>query len=250
MRSYPYAAFLSYSSRYADWVEALHANLEATLARHGESRPVYLDRIDVAAGASWVTQLAAGVDQAAKLVLVVTPEALSSPRVGDEWQALVDSRRNWSHGHLVPVMLVWAPLPLFLGPIQYVDFRGHDDSGYADKLRELAGALLDLPPRRSRQLGLPSDLSLPKVPEPAMPEGRLRELVARLVHEISDDGRRRALGKALGRDVHGPRHYGGGAAAAATLVVEVGEDEIVAVLERLQMVETRAVKGSPGSRHS
>ena len=131
MRFYPHSAFLSYSSRYADWVEALHANLEATLARHGESRPVFLDRLDVAAGASWVTQLAAGVNQAAKLVLVVTPEALASPRVGDEWQALVDSRRDWSRGQPVPVVLVWAPLPLFLGPIQYVDFRGHDEAGYA-----------------------------------------------------------------------------------------------------------------------
>jgi len=41
-----------------------HGNLEATLERHGESRPIFLDRLDIAAGHSWITQLAAGVDQA------------------------------------------------------------------------------------------------------------------------------------------------------------------------------------------
>lgn len=228
-----YAAFLSYSLRYADWVETLHANLEATLARHGESRPIFLDRIDVAAGSSWVTQLAAGVDQAGKLVLVVTPEALASPRVGDEWQALVDSRRDWSRGQLVPVMLVWAPLPLFLGPIQYVDFRGHDEPGYIAALRQLAGALLELPPRRSRQLDLPADLTVPPAPVPMIPEARLRDLVARLAPVISDDGRRRDLASALGRAVAAPRDYGGVDSASSALVVETGERELVAALARL-----------------
>ncbi len=232
MPRYTHAAFLSYSSLYRDWVETFHAHLEATLRRHGEPRPIFLDRLDVATGRSWITQLAAGVDQAAKLILVVTPEALASPRVGDEWQALVDRRRDWSRGQLLPAMLVWAPLPLFLGPIQYVDFRGHDDRRYAEGLCQLAGALLDLPPRRSRTLELPAGLTPPPPPAPVLPEARRRQLVARLAPIVGDDGRRSALAAALGREVAEPRDYGGVESAASALVVEAGEAEVAAALER------------------
>ncbi len=75
------AAFLSYAHRYAAWVEALHHNLELCLKPAGEERPVFLDQVDLGAGRSWVTQLQAGLDQAERLVLVATPEALASPRV-------------------------------------------------------------------------------------------------------------------------------------------------------------------------
>ena len=63
MPRHTHAAFVSYSSAYRDWVETLHANLEAILERHGERRPVFFDRLDIAAGRSWVTQLAAGLDR-------------------------------------------------------------------------------------------------------------------------------------------------------------------------------------------
>ncbi len=233
MPRHPYAAFLSYSSRYGDWVETLHTHLEATLERHGEARPVFLDRLELAAGRSWVNQLAAGVDQAAKLVLVVTPEALASRWVGSEWQSLVASRRNWSSGQLVPVMLVWAPLPLFLQPIQYVRFKDHDDAAYEAGLRQLAGALLDVPPRRYRTLELPAGLTPPSPPEPTLPEDRLRALIARLAPWVGEDDDRRALAAALGRDVAAPGDYGGVDSAASALIVEVGEADIVAVLDRL-----------------
>ena len=110
---FPYTAFISYSSAYREWVAALQENLEDTLADLGRPGQIILDQIDLDPGRSWVAQLSAYVDQAAKLVLVVTPEAIESPRVGDEWQALVADRRAWNQGQLLPAMLVWAPLPLF-----------------------------------------------------------------------------------------------------------------------------------------
>ena len=42
-----YAAFISYSSRYSEWVSCLHRNLELALASHGESRKVFLDQSEV-----------------------------------------------------------------------------------------------------------------------------------------------------------------------------------------------------------
>ncbi|MCP4544834.1 MAG: toll/interleukin-1 receptor domain-containing protein [bacterium] len=104
-----YAAFLSYSHRYADWVEVLHANLEACLAHAGEPRQVFLDQVDLGTGHSWVSQLQAGLDQADKLVLVVTPEALASLRVEDEWGTFIAIDRDWKGRLGRPILPRRAP---------------------------------------------------------------------------------------------------------------------------------------------
>lgn len=75
------------------------------------------------------------------------------------------------------------------------------------------------------------DLTVPGAPEPAVAEARLRELVDRLAPEISDDGRRRALATALGHDIGAPRDYGGVDSAASALVVEVGHEKLVKILD-------------------
>ena len=41
---YAYAAFLSYSRRYSDWVGALREDLERVLAHHGDTRKVFRDQ--------------------------------------------------------------------------------------------------------------------------------------------------------------------------------------------------------------
>jgi len=135
-----YAAFLSYSHRYADWVETLHANLEACLAHAGETRKVFLDQVDLGTGHSWVGQLQAGLDQADHLVLVVTPEALASPRVEDEWGNFIAIDRDWK-GRLQVVMLVDTPLPPFLTAIQYADFRDPGESPSMAFCRWLSAAV-------------------------------------------------------------------------------------------------------------
>src|SRR5437016_3193682 len=94
-----YAAFLSYAHRYQPWVEALQQNLEAGLADRTPHQ-VFLDEVDLGSGRSWVGQLQAGLDRADRLILVVTPEALASPRVSDEWQSFLATRRDWQAGRL------------------------------------------------------------------------------------------------------------------------------------------------------
>ncbi len=42
-------------------------------------------------------------------------------------------------------MLIDTPLPPFLEPIQFVDFRVHDEAGYRVALRDLLAALLGRP---------------------------------------------------------------------------------------------------------
>ncbi|MCP4659860.1 MAG: toll/interleukin-1 receptor domain-containing protein, partial [bacterium] len=155
-----YAAFLSYSHRYADWVEVLHANLEACLVHAGEKRKVFLDQVDLGTGRSWVGQLQAGLDQADQLVLVVTPEALASPRVEDEWANFIAMHRDWK-GRLQVVMLVDTPLPPFLTAIQYADFREPGEKA-GEELAQ--GFLIGRLGRRDRRAlpELPPEVAIPR----------------------------------------------------------------------------------------
>ncbi len=56
-----------------------------------------------------MTQLQAGLAEAEQLILVVTPEAMASPRVKNEWESLVATDRDWE-GRLQVAMLVDSPL--------------------------------------------------------------------------------------------------------------------------------------------
>jgi hypothetical protein len=160
-----YAAFLSYAHRYGEWVEVLQNNLEACLAAAGRPGKVFLDQTDLASGRSWVGQLQAGLGHSDHLVLIVTPEALASPRVADEWQGFIARNPKWqAEGHLHLVMLVTTPLPLFLGQIQYLDFQKPGKEPYLLALGKLAAGLLGRGPRDfpvlPRDLVFPSPLDL------------------------------------------------------------------------------------------
>jgi hypothetical protein len=96
-----HAAFISYPSRYQVWVQVLHGNLELCLGRAGQLGKVYLDKLELVAGYSWLNGLQTGIDQADKLILVVTPEALASPWVESEWQAFVSHHPDHASGRLV-----------------------------------------------------------------------------------------------------------------------------------------------------
>ena len=132
-----YAAFVSYAHRHAGWVKALQADLERGLAAAG--RPgdkVFLDQVDLGSGRSWVGQLQAGLAQAGHFVLVSTPEALASPRVADEWQSFVASRKDWQAGRFR--FRDFAPRRLRLdgaGPPQHIRLDQALETLLGDRLR-------------------------------------------------------------------------------------------------------------------
>jgi hypothetical protein len=170
-----FAAFISYSSRYKEWVRCLQANLELALAAHGETRKVFLDQTDLGAGQSWVAGLQAGFDQADQLILVVTPEALASPRVADEVEPFVAENRDWV-GRLQLAVLVDAPLPPILSRIQKMDFEGHDATKYRGALSKLLGGVLGERGGR-RQPALPQGIEIPDPPAGQAPREARRRLV-------------------------------------------------------------------------
>lgn len=227
-----YAAFISYSSRYKAWVATLRDNLELCLPHHGEKRGVFLDQTDLGVGRSWVTGLQAGIDQADQLVLVVTPEAMASPRVKNEWEAFVARERNWE-GRLQVVMLVDTTLAPFLEPVQYVDFREHDEKTYRKALAELVAAILGKPDRRLLR-GLAADVRIPDLPEVPVPPTLRRELVGWLATRLGEKTLRPTVAAALGlhwRDFDGYPSID--CAAAAGIVLATGEDDPVTAALRI-----------------
>lgn len=239
-----HAAFISYAHRYKDWVRVLHANLERCL---GPGRTVFLDQVDLGSGRSWVGQLQAGLDQADRLVLVVTPEALASPRVADEWESFVALRRDWRQGKLHLAVLVDTPIPPFLEPIQQVDFRRPGEESYRRALRELVGGLLGQEDRRKLP-ELPAGIELPALSASGLSQKlrtRLVDWLTPILQERKANRRAVESGLRLGHDaLEGYPSWA--CAASAALVKATGDDDPVqATLRILAILEEELGQDEP-----
>lgn len=228
-----YRAFLSYAHRYKPWVEVLQQNLEACL-RHAGAEPheIFLDTVDLGSGRSWVTDLQAGVGQAEHLILVMTPEALASRRVRDEWNGFIAVRSDWADGHFHVVHLLDCPLPLFPGQLQWVEFEAHDEAKYRQGVQRLMAGLLG---RSARDLPiLPAGLSLPDPPVDMLPLKLRGRLVSWLEPWMSRRLLQGSLASATGaRSFDFAGHPSPACAASALVVAATGDDNRVAAALRI-----------------
>lgn len=122
--------FISYSR--AD--EGFARRLATDLDRLGAE--VWIDVDDIPPGVNWSTAIQQGLDTCDALVLVISPDALASKNVEDEWQYVRDEGKP-----IIP--LLWRPVPRLhfqLRRIQYVDFHRLP---YETALEHLRARLLD-----------------------------------------------------------------------------------------------------------
>ncbi|MEM7310651.1 MAG: SUMF1/EgtB/PvdO family nonheme iron enzyme [Planctomycetota bacterium] len=184
-----YRAFLSYSSRYAAWVDVLHRNLERALGKDS----VFLDQRSIGVGESWVSALQLGLDQADHVVLVATPESFASPWVNEEIQAMQsDLVRRQGERPILPLLVVDTPWPPFLRGKQHLDFRGARGEVYRERLGELLGAL--------GGHAVPDELDEPpSVADDELPADLRQELVALVAEPLDKKPYRRALATAIGQ---------------------------------------------------
>ena len=159
--------FLSHSSVDKPWV----IHLKDALQRYGVS--VWLDRDEIRPGDLFVKALEAGLEQSRAVALIVSPEAVASGWVEEEYARAVSLAHNKQRAlQLIPVLLRDATVPGFLQSRHLVDFR--DERMYAQKVWGLAWGItgqkppeiLDLtapaiPPAR---LGQPAAHSEPMAP--------------------------------------------------------------------------------------
>src|SRR5690349_581234 len=106
--------FLSYSRQDHQFVQRLHADLEAA------GIPTWLDQGDISPGDNWDEVVQHALESCPQLLLIASPASLKSQNVLDE----VSFAR--SQGHLV-VPLIASPceLPFHLRRLQWIDFTSN-----------------------------------------------------------------------------------------------------------------------------
>ncbi len=264
-RTRPETAFISFSSRHREWVRVLHRNLTRCLGPGS----VLLDEADLGPGRSWVSGLQEGLDRAARIVLVASPEAFVAPGVRHELDAFQARKPDWkAEGLLLTALLVETPLPPFLASAHHVDFRDHGEAAYRQGLAALSAALQgirdagDLPP-------LPDGLEVPEPPRGDLPA----ELYSRLVRILSPRFRPRFARTAIATRLDLPpgslEHHGsaplavsaaltlgrrrqGATDRAQRLVAAVLDEELAgddaALAEELRRLQRELARGQPSHR--
>jgi hypothetical protein len=125
--------FVSHSSKDKPWVHRLVADL----TRYGVS--VWLDENEIRPGDLFAKALEQGIAQSRAVALVISPEAMASGWVEQEYyRALSLAQRPDEPLQLVPVLLRTAGLPGFLESRSWVDFR--DASQYGTAFGAWSGA--------------------------------------------------------------------------------------------------------------
>jgi len=189
-------AFISYASRYGDWVKTFHGHLEAALKLHGENRPVFFDQLDLSSGTPWQNTLQAGVSDAEHLILVATPETFASPWTESEFHSFAgENRDRWRTGYFHTIRLVDCPLPPFLSSLQAVDFRGHDEDKYRQAFQDLLAGLLG---RSKRNLPKIPALEAPSCPDGGVPPELRGQIVAWLTPLLQKKAYRSHISVSLG----------------------------------------------------
>jgi hypothetical protein len=107
-------AFLSYARPNAAFADRLAAALPAL------GIEPWIDREGIHGGAKWSSAIQQALDEADVLILVLSPSAMSSSNVEDEWQYALDRGKP-----VLPVLLEPTDVHFQLGRIQYTDFHAH-----------------------------------------------------------------------------------------------------------------------------
>lgn len=134
--------FISYSRT----DETFARELATALADIGAD--IWIDIEDIPAGMKWSTAIQQGLDTADALIVVISPEAMVSRNVEDEWQYALDQGKP-----VIPILLREAKVHFQLNRIQWIDFLLHPfDIALVDLHEELGrnGVRLQKPPRPAK----------------------------------------------------------------------------------------------------
>jgi hypothetical protein len=140
--------FLSHSSVDKTWV----AKLKDNLLHYGVS--VWLDRDEIRPGDLFAEVLEGALDNCQAVALIVSPEALASGWVKQEYyRALSLAADKKSNLQLIPVILQDAALPGFLIGRNWVDFR--DETAYEQNVWKLVWGITGQKPPQVLKVSRP-----------------------------------------------------------------------------------------------
>ncbi|MBL8099128.1 MAG: TIR domain-containing protein [Anaerolineales bacterium] len=115
--------FISYSRQCIGFVDDLVHNLEKRGFNH-----IWLDYLSLVPGRAWNGQIEKGLEQSDLLLLVVSPESISSRSVEIEWRHFLEKKKR-----IILLIFQAVTLPKELEQLEWVDFRG----GFSSALKKL-----------------------------------------------------------------------------------------------------------------
>ena len=121
--------FVSHSGADADWVQRLATHLKL------EQWKVWIYEWDIQPAERWQDTLEKAIQTSRKLAVVLSPEAMKSPWVKLECEAMIDLAVSGDLRRFVPLLLKDCDIPLFVSQFQWIDFR--DPHQFMIKLNEL-----------------------------------------------------------------------------------------------------------------
>lgn len=146
--------FISYSRDDEEFARRLAHDLERVGA------DVWIDVEDIRAGLPWADSIQEALDACEIMLVIISPEAMASRNVADEWQY------NVNQGFaVIPVLLREARVHFQLHRLQYVDFLNQDyDIAFAQLHSELRrkGIYLNPISPRDELVPLPEQQPLPE----------------------------------------------------------------------------------------
>ncbi len=155
--------FLSYSSVDQPWV----IKLKDDLLHYGVS--VWLDKDEIRPGDLFAATLESALDNCRTVALIVSPEAISSGWVKEEYyRTLSLGKASQTSVQIIPVLLREAELPGFLQSRNCVDFR--DETAYTQSVWKLVWGITGVRPAQVLALSaLDSSPDLPRK-SPTLPK--------------------------------------------------------------------------------
>jgi hypothetical protein len=127
--------FLSYSSDDKDFVRRIHSRLTEC------GYKVWIDRENILGGDSIVGDIEEAVSKVKAFIPVLSPAALSSTWVVQEYRTCKTLYLNGENIKIVPILFESCEVPPFLKDIRYIDFRDKSESAFRASFEELVKAL-------------------------------------------------------------------------------------------------------------
>jgi dipeptidyl aminopeptidase/acylaminoacyl peptidase len=152
--------FISYSRIHEPFARRLATALSDSGAE------VWIDVEDIPAGMNWSRAIQSGLDQCDMMLVIITPESMSSHNVENEWQYYLDEKKP-----VIPIKLQDAKTHFQLRRLQHIDFdKLPFETAFAQLVREMRrlGYVLTLPPEMAayEALAQPAPPPVPLTPTP------------------------------------------------------------------------------------
>jgi tetratricopeptide (TPR) repeat protein len=187
-RDYKYDLFISYNSADEGWARKLATRVEQEEWQERKLR-VFFAPWDIRPGESVEERLDRALSESRFLGLVLSPDAVKSEWVSEEWYSTHHAGMKRRERRIIPLHRRACEIPLFLDHLNRIDFR--DDDKFDDGLRLLLAVLRDEPLPRGEQQPAPKDTAPPPIPRPpvigfvARRDAQGRDIVERLREELA-----------------------------------------------------------------